>query len=193
MIDQNWFAEYFTRYTHNFSFSGLTRRLLEFKEMIVKVNQVGKKVIIAGNGGSSSIAGHCALDFSKNAKIRAISFNAADLVTCLANDYGYSQWLAKAIDIYGDEGDLIILISSSGKSENMLQAAHLAKSKNMSVVTFTGFDANNPLKQTGDLNFWLDSSAYNIIEMTHQMWLLAVCDAIIGKAEYPANESSPYN
>jgi D-sedoheptulose 7-phosphate isomerase len=187
MIDQNWFAEYFSLYNDNFSLPGLASRLVEFKDMMVNVNQAGKKVIIAGNGGSASIAGHFAVDLSKNAKIRTISFNAADLVTCLANDYGYSQWLAKAIDIYGDQGDLVILISSSGKSENMVQAAHLAKNRNMAVVTFTGFDEDNPLKQTGDLNFWLGSRAYNIIEMTHQIWLLAVCDAIIGKAEYPAN------
>ncbi|MDA8141176.1 MAG: SIS domain-containing protein [Desulfobacteraceae bacterium] len=187
MIDQNWFAEYFSLYNDSFTMAGLASRLIELKEKMVAINETGKKVIIAGNGGSAAIAGHCAVDFSKNAHIRMVCFNMADLITCLANDYGYTQWLAKAIEIYGDEGDMAILISSSGRSENMVQAAAAARNKGMTVVTLTGFHENNPLKQAGDLNLWLNSRAYNIVEMTHQIWLLAVCDAIIGKAEYPAN------
>ena len=54
------------------------------------------------------------------------------------------------------------------------------------VVTFTGFKPDNPLKQEGELNFWVDSKAYNVVENTHQIWLLMVCDLIIGKAEYSA-------
>ena len=68
MIDQNWFAEYFSLYNDNFSLPGLASRLVEFKDMMVNVNQVGKKVIIAGNGGSASIAGHFAVDLSKKCK-----------------------------------------------------------------------------------------------------------------------------
>ena len=54
-------------------------------------------------------------------------------------------------------------------------------------MTFTGFDENNPLKGCGDLNFWIDSKAYNLVENIHQFWLLAVVDLVIGKSEYPAN------
>jgi D-sedoheptulose 7-phosphate isomerase len=68
----------------------------------------------------------------------------------------------------------------------MVNAAQIAKELGMSVITFTGFKADNPLKQEGDLNFWLDSHAYNIVENTHQIWLLMVCDMIIGKVEYSA-------
>ena len=69
---------------------------------------------------------------------------------------------------------------------NMVNAAELAKKLNISVITFTGFDSNNKLLKKGDLNFWVDSKAYNIVEMTHHIWLLAVVDMLIGNSEYSA-------
>ena len=69
----------------------------------------------------------------------------------------------------------------------MINAAKLSVEKGYKVITFSGFDKNNSLKSIGNLNFWVDSRAYNIVEMTHQIWLLAICDAIIGVAEYPAS------
>ena len=104
-----------------------------------------------------------------------------------SNDYGYEHWMAKAVEIYGDKGDQVILVSSSGNSANVVNAAKTSKEKGYKVITFTGFDENNPLKSIGVLNFWVDSRAYNIVEMSHHIWLLAVCDAVIGKTEYPAN------
>ncbi len=107
------------------------------------------------------------------------------LVTCLANDYGYERWLEKALGLYCDDGDLVLLISSSGKFLNMVYAADFARRNGHAVVTFTGFASDNPLKSRGHLNFWVDSRAYNVVEMTHHIWLLAVCDLIIGTPEYP--------
>ena len=78
------------------------------------------------------MASHCSVDLTKNAGIRAINFNEADLITCFANDYGYENWVARAIDFYADEGDVLILISSSGSSENMLNAADAARIKVLS-------------------------------------------------------------
>lgn len=187
MVDKYWFEDYFRLYKDSLSGDHLNEKLLELKNRLVEVNKNKKKTIIVGNGGSAAIAGHCAVDLTKNAGIRAIDFNEAGLITCLANDYGYSNWVSRAIEMYGDEDDLVILISSSGRSQNMLNAARAAEKIGMFVVSFTGFSEDNPLKNVGQLNFWINSKAYNIIEMTHQIWLLAVCDAIIGKAEYPAS------
>lgn len=156
------------------------------KEMLMEVKKKEKKIIIAGNGGSAAMASHVAVDFTKQGGIRTVNFNEADLITCFANDYGYEFWVAKAIEFYGDEGDVVILISSSGSSKNMVNAAKVAKKLGMEIITFTGFKADNLLKQEGNLNFWLDSKAYNIVENTHQIWLLMVCDLIIGKVEYIA-------
>lgn len=143
-------------------------------------NQEGK-IIIAGNGGSAAIASHISVDLTKIAKIKAINFNEADLITCFANDYGYDKWLEKAIGFYADKKDLVILISSSGKSPNIVNAALKAKEMGLSVITFSGFGRNNPLKQLGDLNFWVDSESYNIVEMTHHIWLVALIDYIIAR------------
>ena len=153
---------------------------------MLEVKKYGKKVIIAGNGGSAAMASHVAVDFTKQGGIRTVNFNEADLITCFANDYGYEHWVAKAVEFYGDEGDVVILISSSGSSENIVNAAKAAKKLGMTVITFSGFASDNPLKQEGVLNFWLNSKSYNIVESTHQIWLLMVCDLIVGKAEYSA-------
>ena len=149
------------------------------KKLLLEIKNNGKKVIVAGNGGSAAMASHVAVDFTKQGKIRTVNFNEPDLITCLANDYGYENWVEKAVEFYGDKDDLLILISSSGNSENMINAAKTAKSLGITVVTFTGFKSNNPLKQEGELNFWLDSKAYNVVENTHQIWLLAVVDYLI--------------
>ena len=81
---------------------------------------------------------------------------------------------------------MAILISSSGSSKNILNAADVAKDLNINVITFSGFSKDNPLRKKGDVNFWLDSKAYNVVENTHLIWLLMVCDLIIGDAEYSA-------
>ena len=69
----------------------------------------------------------------------------------------------------------------------MVNAAALAKKLNISVITFTGFIPDNKLREKGDLNFWVDSKAYNMIENIHQIWLLTVVDLIIGRSKYSAN------
>ena len=154
---------------------------------MVEVHKNGKKTLIFGNGGSAAMASHFSVDMTKNAGIRCVNYNEADLITCFANDFGFENWVAKAVELYGDAGDLLILISSSGKSLNMINAVAAArKVKFSSVATFSGFKEDNPLKQKGEINFWVDSQAYNIVENTHQIWLLMLCDLIVGKAEYSA-------
>jgi len=125
------------------------------------------------------MASHVAVDFTKAAGIRAINFNEADLITCFSNDYGYEHWVAQALEAYADSGDMTILISSSGKSQNILNAAEKAKNMGLSVITVSGFSPNNPLRKLGDLNLWVDSSEYNIVEMTHHIWLVAIIDYLI--------------
>jgi len=144
--------------------------------------------LIFGNGGSSAIASHVSVDLTKNARIKAINFNEADLITCFSNDYGYERWIEKAIDFYADYKDIIVLISSSGRSKNMINACKAAKRKRIKVVSFTGHSRNNPLSKKGNLNLWVNSKAYNFVENTHQIWLLAICDLIIGKREYSAKK-----
>ena len=154
-------------------------KILKIKDILVQTTSKKNKVIIVGNGGSAAIASHVSVDLTKNTKIRAINFNESDLLTCFSNDYGYEKWVEKALDFYADKNDVLILISSSGKSKNMLNACKAAKRKKLSkIITLTGNKKNNPLSKLGDINLWVDSNIYNHIENTHQIWLLSICDLI---------------
>jgi D-sedoheptulose 7-phosphate isomerase len=155
-----------------------------FKNRIAEARNSGRKLILAGNGASASIASHLATDFSKQGKVRAMAFNDANLITALGNDCGYENWIAKALDFYADKDDVLILISSSGKSPNVVKAAQRGKELGLYVAAFTGFAKSNPLGAVSDINFWVDSRSYNIIECTHMIWLTAVVDLLIGASEY---------
>ena len=123
------------------------------------------------------MASHGAVDFSKQGKVRAICFNESNLLTAFSNDWGYENWVWRALEIYADQGDIAVLISSSGKSPNLVKAAEWCRSRDMEVVTFTGFAPDNPLKALGTLNFWVNSRAYNVIENVHGIWLCAAVDS----------------
>lgn len=146
---------------------------------IIEGRQRGGKTIIVGNGGSAAIASHVAVDLTKAAKTRAINFNESDLITCFANDYGYENWVAEALSAYADTNDVAILISSSGKSPNIVNGARMAKQLGLVTITLSGFSADNPLRTIGDINLWVHSESYNVVEMAHQGWLLAIVDYIV--------------
>ena len=185
MKDIKFLKEYLSRYKNSLD-EDVFDSMIEMKKILLKTKKTHKKVLIAGNGGSAAMASHVSVDLTKQAGIRTMNFNEADLITCFSNDYGYENWLAKALEFYGDMSDVAILISSSGKSANMINAAIQAKNMGITVITLTGFEKGNPLSKLGELNFWVNSKAYNIIENIHQIWLLMVCDLIIGKIEYSA-------
>tara|TARA_Y100000816_G_C26059382_1_gene556153 strand:- start:266 stop:835 length:570 start_codon:yes stop_codon:yes gene_type:complete len=164
------------------------KETIKFKNEIKKIKKKNKKIIIAGNGGSAAISSHFSVDLTKNAKIKAINFNEADLITCFSNDYGYEKWLEKAIQYYCEKGDILILVSSSGESKNMINAAkYFKKKKYGKLITYTGHKYKNSLNKIGDINFWVNSKSYNLIENVHQFLLLSVVDLIVGKAEYKSN------
>jgi D-sedoheptulose 7-phosphate isomerase len=109
------------------------------------------------------------------------------MITCLANDYGYEKWMQKCLEYYASPNDLVFLISSSGQSQNVLNACNYANDNNITSITFTGFKTDNPLRKAGKINFWVDSKSYNIVENIHQIWILSIVDLIIGKSEYSAS------
>jgi len=184
--------EFLTSYLNDFSDlvkpdEKIIDQLGKVADLIKVISAKGNKVLIFGNGGSAAISSHFSVDLTKNAGVRCVNCNEADLITCFSNDYGYERWVEKSVDFYGDEGDLLIVISSSGSSKNMLNGVKAARNGNFNaVVTFTGFADENPLRQLGDINLWADSKAYNFIENIHQVWLLAIVDLIIGSREYSA-------
>jgi D-sedoheptulose 7-phosphate isomerase len=154
------------------------KKLKKLTNLIHQQSKFNRRIIIAGNGGSASIAAHICVDFCKELSLKAINFNEANLITCFANDYGYENWLKKAIEKYYQKNDLIILISSSGSSKNILNAAKYANKKKIKLVTLSGFSKDNKLKKLGLLNLWCNSSSYNFVEMTHYIWLVSVVDLL---------------
>lgn len=188
MSELNFLKNYFSSLKNLLNNEKYYEDLIKVKEILKSTHSKGKKTLIFGNGGSAAIASHFSVDLTKNARVRCTNYNESDLLTCFSNDFGYERWVEKAIEFYSDEGDSLILISAGGNSPNMVNGAKQArKSKINKIITFTGNQENNNLKKLGDINFWVDSKAYNHIENVHQILLLSLVDLIIGKTEYPPN------
>ena len=148
-----------------------------------KVHARGDKVMFIGNGGSSAIASHMSEDFSKAAGIRALCFSDAATLTCLGNDYGYQHVYEKQIEWLGRKGDMLVAISSSGKSPNILKGVEAARGHGAEVLTLTGFEPDNPLRAMGDVNLYLPSKQYGFVEAGHLALLSAVVDFAMGWKE----------
>lgn len=142
---------------------------------VKKANSAGKKIIFIGNGGSSSIASHMAIDFWKNGRIKAVSFNDPAQLTCLSNDYGYEHVFEKPIEFFCEEGDVLVAISSSGKSENIIKGVEAASARKIQSITMSGFNKDNPLRKMGSLNFYVPSDSYGFVEIIHG----AICHSIL--------------
>src|SRR6516164_8750527 len=124
------------------------------------VHDAGNKIMFIGNGGSAGLASHLAIDFSKNGGLRSLAFNDASALTCLGNDLGYENVFAKQLEFHARASDLLIAISSSGQSANILAAAERARERKLGVVTLSGFDADNDLRRSGDVNFYVGARQY---------------------------------
>ena len=185
--DTKFLDEYFDDFKKiiNFNSDEIKKKLINLKKIFITTKKNRKKILIFGNGGSAAIASHFSVDLTKNAKIRCTNYNEPDLITCFSNDFGYERWVEMAIKYYGNKGDVLIVISSSGKSKNMINACIAARKKKFSkIITLTGHLVNNPVKKLGDINLWVNSKAYNYIENIHQFWLLSLVDLVIGNKNY---------
>ena len=138
-------------------------------------HDAGNKIMFIGNGGSAGIASHLAIDFSKNGGLRSLAFNDPSALTCLGNDLGYENVFAKQLEFHARPGDLLIAISSSGRSPSILNAVKTARTRDCKVVTFSGFTEENDLRRTGDVNFYVRSREYGFVEVAH----LALCHAVL--------------
>ena len=178
------YKSFFSHYTDSISelLKNVDTNLINASvNLIANTKKNKNKIYIVGNGGSSSIASHVSVDFTKVAKINCSTFNNANLITCFANDYKYENWVVEAIKAYSLEKDLFILISSSGTSKNIVNAAQYCKQKKINLITLSGFKKNNPLSQSGNINFHVESEEYNYIEMTHHIILLSIVDIFTKK------------
>ncbi len=165
---------------HTFGESiSLPKAYLQFSKMLEDVRTREGFVWWVANGGSATLASHFAQDLFNKLKIRSLPFSDASLLTCQANDYGYDKAFPRMVEGFSKSGDLLIAISSSGKSANILGSVSVARQKSIPVISLSGFEKNNPLEQLKtDLSFYLPSSLYGIVETGHGVLLHAVVETL---------------
>lgn len=179
MEDNKWLDEYYLDYKKKIITEEAKENMIKAKEMFLELRKSGNRAYLAGNGASCLISAHGALDFINQLGIKATPINEANFLTAAANDFGYEDIFERKINLFAEPGDIVVLISCSGKSKNVINAGLKAKELGCRVITFTGFDVNNPLKTIGDINFWVNSDSYNVIESVHNNWIVTICDLIL--------------
>ena len=139
----------------------------------------GKRLFFIGNGGSAAIAEHMTVDFLKNGGMQTISLMGSPLITCLGNDFGYEHVYSKALSFLAGEDDLLVAISSSGNSQNIVEAILAAKARGARVLTFSGFSGANQIRRMGAWNLYVPASHYGIVESIHNLLLQQAVDTIL--------------
>ncbi|MBF0481342.1 MAG: SIS domain-containing protein [Desulfovibrionaceae bacterium] len=139
----------------------------------------GNKLMFIGNGASAAIASHMSTDFWKNGRMRAVAFNDSSVLTCIGNDYGFERLFAEPIGMFAMPGDVLMAISSSGRSANILAGVARAREKKCLVVTFSGFAPDNPLRRAGDFNFYVPADSYGPVEVLHHALCHGMLDTMI--------------
>lgn len=177
-------SKYFSSYETLLFNKDVQSRLQNFAETLKVNRDNGVRLIFAGNGASSAISSHAALDFTKQARLEAITFTDPALVSAYSNDFGYENALVEMFNSYGKVNDVVVLVSTSGNSPNVVNLAIKAREEGHTVVSFTGKSISNRLKKNSDIAFWVDSQAYNIVENVHMIWLGYLIDCLIGKEVY---------
>lgn len=164
------------------------KALEEISRLLEEVKQQTGVVYVIGNGGSAGIASHISTDLIKTLKIPSQTLYDSNLFSCLSNDLGYENVFSYPLERLLKKEDLVIAISSSGKSPNILKAAAVAIAKGASLLTLSGFASDNPLRKLGELNVWIDRSDYGLVETAHFFILHTVVDflnqVIPGKKEH---------
>ena len=140
------------------------------------VTQNGGRIFFVGNGGSAGICTHSANDYSKNGGFRSMSLHDGAVLTCLGNDFGFEHIFAKQLEFHAQLGDVLIAISSSGQSADIVNAVEQADEIGMFVCTFSGFAPDNRLRTMGTINWYIDSTEYGFVELAHQVLIHCALD-----------------
>ncbi len=140
-------------------------------DLTSEVKEAGRFVFLIGNGASATMASHFAADISKNGMIRAMSLNDQALLTAIGNDNGYENVFSMQLYRYASKGDLLVTVSSSGNSPNIIKALHAAEDIGMNIVTLSGFKPDNQSRPFGKINLYVPALSYGIVECSHNIVL----------------------
>ena len=133
------------------------------------VHDAGRHLYFIGNGGSAMIASHMAVDATKNGGLRAFAFNDPAFLTAISNDISFDEIFAMPLAKFGQAGDLLMTISSSGNSPNVVRGLETGRQMGMHLVTLSGKGPGNRSRAMGDLNFYVPADRYGWVECAHQV------------------------
>lgn len=152
--------------------------LRQLVECFSNVKEEKKHIFFIGNGGSAAIASHMTADFMKNGGMKTYSLYDSALMTCMGNDHGYEYVFSEPLKFLGGKNDLLVAISSSGNSRNIVNALEIAVEAGMKTISLTGFRADNKAKNTGKMNVYVPVSHFGIVESIHNIILQEIVDMI---------------
>ncbi|MDJ0652108.1 MAG: SIS domain-containing protein [Simkaniaceae bacterium] len=148
-----------------------------FHSFLLQTKKNDGTVFVVGNGGSAGIASHFSIDLLNRLKISSQTLYDSNVMTCISNDYGYDQVFSRPLNLLLKRNDLLVCVSSSGNSQNILHAGAIAKSKKIPMITLSGFKPHNPLRSLGDLNLYFPIIDYGLVEMGHFFLLHTIIDS----------------
>lgn len=178
------FSEFFQEVREKIFDSGVDSRLSEIAKEMARAKADGRTVFFFGNGASAAISSHCAIDFLKQAGIKTNTCHDVSVLTALANDYGFDQCFAKYLALHCGPGDVVVVISVSGVSENGINVIKEAKSRGLSTISLTGRRPDNVMHMQADIGLHVPSDAYNVVEGIHMLWITSVVDKLLGRSVY---------
>lgn len=146
--------------------------------LFTEVKKESRQVFFVGNGGSAAIASHMTADFMKNGGMKTYSLYDTAVTTCMGNDYGYEYIFSRPLEFLADKGDLLVAISSSGNSQDIVNVIEAANKKEMKVLTLSGFQRENRIRGMGDYNLYVPVCRYGIVESIHNLILQHIVDVI---------------
>lgn len=151
-------------------------------EELAEAYKTGKKSLIAGNGGSNCDAMHFAEEFtgrfrSDRPALPSISISDSSHITCVGNDFGFNFVFAKGVEAFGQEGDFFFGISTSGNSQNVIEAVKVAKKKGLKTVALLGKDGGK-LKGVCDYEFIIPGKTSDRIQEVHMMILHIIIEGV---------------
>ena len=141
--------------------------------------KMNSHVFFIGNGGSAAISSHMTADYMKNGGMNTVSLYDNAVMSCMGNDYGYEMVFSRPLSFLAKKDDLLVAISSSGESANIINAIDIVHSHGANVITLTGFDPENRVRKLGDPNIYVPSMKYGIVESIHNLILQQIVDEIM--------------
>ena len=138
-----------------------------WRKLTIDVREKRRSIYLIGNGASASMASHFAADLAKNAHLHTEVFSDLSLITAISNDMGYEWVFAEPLGRRAKKGDMLVAISSSGASKNILSATEVARKIGLKVITLSAMSPQNPLRSSGSLNIYIPAETYGYAETCH--------------------------